>query len=318
VVFEITRREVAFDLSVPKFVYHSRQGWSGAIEATTTASALANSRFTFGLVSDGDELSERYAGIVARYENLKVGTSRVRLRFDFASYHDQWSSSTINALERNPEVPGIYRWRQNFAPVATFVVAGPVTLAVGTSFQRFQTQYPAARTEAANAVVTTLRYHRQIEDSDANRHNLDAGYSLRAATKILASDYAYARHHLDARYSFGRGNHEISDEVAAGILTGTAPLFDRYVLGNSATLRGWNKFDLDPIGGNRMVHNSVEYRYRFLQIFYDTGAVWDRGQDPTARHAVGVGFRKWGFCLAVAFPLKEGRVDPVFLFGMNY
>jgi len=80
----------------------------------------------------------------------------------------------------------------------------------------------------------------------------------------------------------------------------------------------WNRHDIDPVGGSRMAHGSVEYRYRYFQIFYDAGAVWDRGQDPTPRNSVGVGLRKDGFSLAVAFPLKDGRVDPVFIAGMNF
>ena len=51
--------------------------------------------------------------------------------------------------------------------------------------------------------------------------------------------------------------------------------------GNSYYLRGWNKYDIDPIGGNRLVHNSVEYRYGPFQAFYDAGAVWDSGQPAT-------------------------------------
>jgi hypothetical protein len=67
-----------------------------------------------------------------------------------------------------------------------------------------------------------------------------------------------------------------------------------------------------------MAHGSVEYRYRIFQVFFDTGAVWDRGQDPTPRSSVGAGLRKDGFSLAVAFPLKDGRVDPVLIAGMNF
>ena len=33
----------------------------------------------------------------------------------------------------------------------------------------------------------------------------------------------------------------------AGVLTGTAPLFERFSLGNTTTLRGWNKYDLAPL-----------------------------------------------------------------------
>jgi hypothetical protein len=314
VVFEVTRQPAKFDVSVPKFLYHTKQGWSAAVEGTTT---IASSSFTFGLTSDGDELPERYAGLLARYENRKIGTDRVRLRFQFESYHQQWNRATLRDLAQS-DLPGSYRTRQNFEPVVSFVLARPLTLSVGTSFQRFQTQFPAAHTEAANAVITTLRYHRRVEDSDANKHDLDAAYSLRAATNVLNSDFVYGRHRWSLRYGFSRGRHSLADEVTAGLITGRAPLFERYVAGTSSLLRGWNKFDLDPLGGSRLAHNSVEYRYRIFQVFYDTGAVWDPGQDAVARHSIGVGFRKSGFSLAVAFPIKDGRAEPIFMVGMNY
>jgi outer membrane protein assembly factor BamA len=102
----------------------------------------------------------------------------------------------------------------------------------------------------------------------------------------------------------------------AGRISGDAPLYDRFVLGDSTTLRGWNKFDLDPLGGSHVAHGSVDYGFKILQVFYDAGAVWDRS--PEARQSVGAGFKKEGFQLAVAFPLRAGRADPIFYAGMNF
>lgn len=319
VVFEIEAKPTRFDISVPKFLYTAKQGWSGAVEGTAT---VRQNAFTFGLVSDGDELPERYAGLLARYENTNLGTERVRLRFDFESYHTQWNRSTLEQLQpvhagSPADYSGIYRTRQNFEPVVTFVLAKPLTLSVGASFERFQNQFPAAYTQAANAVVTTLRYHRRLDDA-AVRQEMDAGYNLRAATKVLDSDFAYARHNWGARYAAEYGRHRISDELTAGTISGRAPLFERFVLGNSSTLRGWNKWELDPLGGNRMVHNSVDYRYGCLQVFYDAGSIWDRGQNAIIRHSLGVGLRSGSFSLAVAVPVREGKTEAIFMLGMNY
>jgi len=167
-------------------------------------------------------------------------------------------------------------------------------------------------------VVNTLRYHRLLEDSTTQKQVLDAGYSLRAATTLLSSDFGYSRHRWNLGYTFSRDKNTVLVSFIAGLLAGRGPLFERFVLGNSSTLRGWNRRDIDPVGGSRMAHGSVEYRHRCFQIFYDAGAVWDRGQDPAPRNSVGVGLRKDGFSLAVAFPLKDGRVDPVFIAGMNF
>jgi hypothetical protein len=318
VMFEVKLQPTRFDVSVPKVFYNSQQNWTGEVDATITA---RQNGFTFGLVSDGDELAERYTGLVTRYENARLGSDHVRLRFQFESYHEQWDPNTLSQLPApagaGDTTSGAYRTRQNFEPEVTFVLAKPLTVSVGTSFERFQEQFPAAHTEAANALTTTLRYHRRLEDAD-NQHDLDAGYSLRAATRLLSSDYAYARHRWQFRYMLTRGKNVLLDDVTSGLITGRAPLFERFVLGNSSTLRGWNKYDLDPLGGNRMVHNTVEYRYGIFEVFYDTGAIWDRSEAATLRHSAGVGLRQGVFSVALAFPIRDGRAEPIFMVGMNY
>jgi hypothetical protein len=62
----------------------------------------------------------------------------------------------------------------------------------------------------------------------------------------------------------------------------------------------------------------VDYNYRFVQVFYDTGAIWDLPQDRRQRHSVGVGLKKENFQLAVAFPIRAGHAEPVFFAGMNF
>ena len=56
-----------------------------------------------------------------------------------------------------------------------------------------------------------------------------------------------------------------------------------------------------------MVHNTVDYRYRWFEVFWDTGAIWSRSEPAVQRHSLGVGFRDGAFFLAVAFPVKDGR-----------
>jgi hypothetical protein len=59
--FEIgAEHEKRFDLDLARFLYHSKQGWSGQGHATVN---IQENAFSFGMVSDGDRLSERYASI---------------------------------------------------------------------------------------------------------------------------------------------------------------------------------------------------------------------------------------------------------------
>jgi hypothetical protein len=318
VLFEVKGKRPSqhFDLSLPKGIYHSRQGWSGVLDAKAT---VGDSRLSVGIASDGDAMIERFAGVRAGYENLHVGTDRLRLGFQFASYHTQWSRNTLAELEATPDAPGIYRTRQDFAPSVTVVLAEPLTLAAGASFQRFQAQFPAAHTEAANAVTTTLRYARRLEDPRGDKHEIDAGYNLRAATKSLDSDYVYARHVVDAEYTYRWNKQSASVKFEAGRMSGKAPLFERFVLGNTTTLRGWDKHELGPLGGNRVAHGSLEYTYHGFQVFYDTGSLWSDGQSGEVKHSLGLGFEnKDGFFLALAFPIKSGRAQPIFMSGIAF
>jgi outer membrane protein assembly factor BamA len=310
VVIEVRSREQIFDLAAPKAAYTSGQGWTGEVDATLQSHSNG---VTFGLLSDGDTLAERFTGLRARYENRQIGDGRVRLAVEFGDYHEAWNPATQQAAGST----GLYRARQEIEPVATVVLARPLKLSVGFSFERLEPQVPAAHSEASGAVITTLRYDRLVEDSGLNLHRVEAGYNLRAATSSLAGDFDYTRHTFDFRYTFWRGAHRISSGITAGFIRGAAPLFERFVLGTSTTLRGWNKYALAPLGGSRVVYSSVEYRYRFVEAFYDNGAVWSAGERAVLRHSAGAGIRIGDLALLLAFPLRHGRPEPVFIAGLN-
>ena len=317
--FEIgAEHEKRFDLDLSRFLYHSKQGWSGQGHATIN---IHENAFSFGMVSDGDRLSERYAGIEAGYERKHVGTDRLQLRFDFSSFHEQWNQATL--LEAAPG--DIYRTRTHFSPTATVVILEPLTVSFGVDFARYRLSLPVAKTESSNAVVSTLRYHQRWgsasgapQGKNEGEHDLRASYSVRAGTHFLESDPVFARHEAQAHYRFRRGHQDLSIGFLAGKISGLAPLFERFVLGNAETLRGWNKFDLDPLGASHIAHGSIDYVYRGFLVFYDTGAVWDRPEEREQKQSLGLGCRKSGFQLAVAFPARSGAVNPVFYAGMNF
>jgi surface antigen Omp85-like protein len=312
--FEVKPPRFSFDTTVTKFAYNSQTGWSGGGDAGFT---VHDQSFAFGMVSDGDTMAERFTGITGRYENHHLGTDKLLFRLEFESYHEQWNNHTATAVAGvADETGGLYRTRQNLQPMLAIALAKPLTLEVGASFERFQEEMPGAPIQASNAIVADLRYHQHLE-SDSPQ-DIDADYALRSASGLMASDFAYTSHAWNLRYKIVHGKHIVSDLVSGGLITGRAPLADRFVLGNSTMLRGWNKYDLDPIGGNRMIYNSVEYRYGPFQAFYDTGAIWDEGQPVSAKHSLGVGIRESIFSLAVAFPVRGGRVEPIFMMGLLY
>src|ERR1700722_5652871 len=326
VLIQVDRAGGSFDASVPNLSYNSTLGFTGTGQLTSTIGANA---FTLRALHDGDTLIERFSGIQAKYERVGLAHGRISLGFEFDGYQDQYSNSTIAALANSSQTSslgaGAYGSRLNYEPSATFVLAAPLTLTVGLSFEQLNNLPSAARSESANAVINTLRYHRRWTESGDSTQELDAGYSLRAATTALGSDLAYTRHMAHLKYNYSSRTQSVEVPMLAGALYGQAPLFERFALGDSTLLRGWNKYDLDPLGGNRLAYGSVTYGYHIMRVFYDTGSVWDQGKSPEAKDSAGIGvssglgvLEKGAFLVALAFPLRQGHVTPVLIAGMNF
>jgi hypothetical protein len=326
VLIHVDQAAGVVDVSVPKFFYNSQQGFTGVGEVAAT---LGSNALTFRMLRDSDTLIERFSGIQAKYERLALADGRIRLGFEFDAYQDQYDPSTLAALDGASRPSslgaGAYGSRLSYQPSATFVLAAPLTLTVGLDFEQMNNLPLAARPVSANAVINTLRYHQRWAGSGGNKQELDAGYSLRAATTHLGGDLAYVRHLAHARYLYSRDAQSVEVTIVAGAIRGQAPLFERFALGDSAMLLGWNKYVLDPIGGNRLAYGSVKYGYHIMRVFYDTGSVWDQGKPVEVKKSVGVGvsgglgvFEKGTFLLALAFPIRQGSVTPVVIAGMNF
>jgi hypothetical protein len=336
VLIQVDRAGGSIDASIPTLSYNSQLGFTGMGQLTST---IGPNAFTFRMLRDVDTLIERYTGIQAKYERNITANGRIRIGFEFDGYADEYDSSTLAALDNSSRPSslgaGAYGSRLNYEPSATFVLAEPLTYTVGFSFEQLNGLPSAARSESANAVVNTLRYHQRWRGSNTpgsdmpgfgpRTQELDAGYSLRAATTVLASDLPYTRHLAHLKYNYTSRAQSVEVTMMAGAIYGQAPLFERFALGNSTLLRGWNMFDLDPLGGNRLVYGSVTYGYHMMRVFYDTGSVWDQGKSPEPKQSAGVGVSsglgvldKGAFLLALAFPLRQGHVTPMLIAGMNF
>jgi hypothetical protein len=313
VEFEVRPARATLGMNVNQFLYDSKQGYSGSGEAALTT---GTHMFALGLVSNGDWLPERFSGIAARYEDSRVGTDRLSFKFEAETFHTQWNQASLEAMAASPaDVPALYRARQAFQPTATVVLFKPLTITVGARVERFQDEGPLGQIEAADAAIADLHYHQSMEGPDSQQ-DFDADMSLHSATRALNTDYVYTLRTAGIRYQYHRGKQTITENAWGGYITGRAPLSDRFVLGNSEYLRGWNKYEIDPLGGNRALSNSVEYHYGPLQAFYDAGAIWEEGQPIVARHSVGIGLRESIFSLAVAIPMRAGHVEPIFIMGI--
>ncbi len=245
-----------------------------------------------------------------------LANGRIRPAFHFQSLHSQFNPATLRASAEP------YHSYQIYQPEATFTPwrgadREEVTISVGLRLQRFTIPSPGVNREASHALVNTLRYQR-VWGEDSTAH---AEYKLSAALGGLGSDYRFTRHEFNTGVAYAPGRHQLRLALQAGAVGGDAPLYDRFAYGNSTTLRGWNKFDLAPLGATRAAAGTIEYGRRFghefyLSAFLDSGSVWNRNGPSPVRNSSGVGVRtKEGFFFYVAFPFRSGGVEPVFMTG---
>ncbi len=104
-----------------------------------------------------------------------------------------------------------------------------------------------------------------------------------------------------------------------GGITGDAPLFERFSLGDSRTLRGWDKYDITPVGGDRMFYASAEYRYADCS---PCSSIPDRSgtQGPRSVSASlpASDSRPGPVFFMVGFPLNTDEFRAVFTMGIRF
>ena len=319
VVFEVSevraRPWIRFAPSRSKFVYHGDQGWSGVLDIPMGERDV---RFTLGLVfGNDDDLLEEYRGYRLRLEGV---TERVGLSIEFARLRQSWQGTTLAALAADPRIPEAYRTRRTIEPLLTFAFSPRVRVTAGYSITELESLSQSPASQMASAAVASVGYDQRWRQASGSRQEVDASYELRAATTALESDLVYTRHFGRARYRSQRGRSTVIASVSLGRISGAAPLFERFSLGDTSTLRGWNKFDIAPAGGDQMVHQSLEYRHGQLAFFFDAGSVWDRDTDARLRLAAGIGLHDDddNAFLTVGFPLNATGVGAVFMMGVRF
>ena len=311
-----TPRWIRFAPSRSKFVRHSDLGRSGVLDIPMGG---RDHRVTLGLVGDNDDdLIEEYSGYRVRLESRKVATERLGLSLEFSDFRQTWRDATLSAAALDPSIADVYRKRRTIEPLVTFAVSPRVRVTAGASVTELESLFQSPDSQMASTANFSIGYDQRWELASGSTHEVEASYELRATTTVLESDLDYERHLGRARYRYQHGRNTVLASVALGRLTGGAPLFERFSLGDSSTLRGWSKFDIAPVGGNQMVYHSLEYRHRGIAFFFDAGSVWDRGTDARLRLATGVGFHGDNGFLTVGFPLNATDLGAQFMAGVLF
>ena len=319
VVFEAERiAKYPFELRVSPLLYTTNDAFSLSL---VPGFDTHHNYFSFGLVTNANDLLERNSGVVLRYEHRKVGTSIVQVGVEYDYFWPEFQPETEAALALAPGVPGTYDTREVFTPSISLLPVPDLKVTVGASFQTLGMQFPAHVDQAAHAVIFGVQYRKDVRPHRGLRHIISADYSVRDASRTLESDFLYTRQWVGADYTLGMRRQQFGFHFQGGHLSGVAPLFERFSIGSATTLRGWDKFDVAPLGGTRLLYGSLAYRYRPFELFYDFGTAWDPALGQTAdwKHSVGIGLA-WrnGFFMSVGVPCRFHGVTPAFMFGFRH
>ena len=233
----------------------------------TSASATATIRFTpIVAIDNADDLSRSTPatgcaskrGSWARGGSAPASSGPGSIRTGAAP---RWTRS-----RSSPTFRGRTTTRSTITPLLKFaftpdlsIAGGREHLGAGTARRR------RPSSQMANAAVASIdfdrRWNGRVRCDAPRRRPASACAPALASSKAISPTRRYLG---QGSYRFDFGRHHVQATGMAGGITGHAPLFERFTLGDSTTLRGWDKYDIAPAGGDRVFYSSVEYRYTGL------------------------------------------------------
>jgi outer membrane protein assembly factor BamA len=306
----------------PKLVYHGDQGWSTLLNFGIRSN---HNHVAFGAaISNNDDDIEQYSGFRIRFNRDRVGTDRVGFSIGMSRFMQSWRDTTLMAADADSSIPGPYEARDTFESRVIVRPFRGATISAGAVLTALD---PIGAGESMIYATPLIRVSaarpRVIGDG---RHYIGGAYEVRFGSAQDDSGVDYTRHEGSAGYEYTQGRSRLQATWLFGRSSGHVPLFERFALGDTNTLRGWNKFELAPAGGTRMFHQSLEYRYRIAGIavpvsigaFVDVGSVWNDTGHADTKYSIGGGLQELGWFATVAVPLKAEPRRVVVMAGLRF
>jgi hypothetical protein len=318
-IYDIRRAEWArwlrFEPMDGGAVYHSDQGWGITLPMSMSSDDFHVTPII--AIDDNDLLIEEYSGFGIRLETRKLGTERLGALFEWSTYDQDWREQTLAAVAVGAQVPPLYRNRMNVTPLVKFAITPQISVGGGVSITELDSLIEPGPSQMANAAIGQVRYNQRWRPAAGASHNVAASFVARTGTRSLESDLIYERYLAGASYWFSQGNHDVVVSASAGHIDGSAPMFERFSLGDSRTLRGWDKYQISPAGADRMFSTTVEYRFHDVGMFLDSGSVWNDGTTRRARFSTGVTYNPGPVFFTLGFPLNTDEFHAVFTMGFR-
>lgn len=135
------------------------------------------------------------------------------------------------------------------------------------------------------------------------------GYSVEWAGG-MGGDFDFTKLTADWRYYFRAGGESVwALNLGAGYASGDMPLSQRFTMGGSDTLRGYED---DQFRGNSMLKATLEYRFPIVKkvqgvLFTDNGYAWDKRHED--EFDMGLLKNSYGVGLRINSPLGPVKLD---------
>lgn len=173
-------------------------------------------------------------------------------------------------------------------------------------------QTPEERRKENFGVTRSITFGR-VYDSRDNVYDPHEGkrigYSVEWAGG-MGGDFDFTKWTADWRYYFRAGGESVwALNLGAGYASGDMPLSQRFTMGGSDTLRGYED---DQFRGNSMLKATLEYRFPIVKkvqgvLFTDNGYAWDKRHED--KFDMGLLKNSYGVGLRINSPLGPVKLD---------
>lgn len=245
---------------------------------------------------------------IARYDKKRRGQELTFSR----KTDNEYVSNYITLKNRDDIYKGMADGYENDKDQYYEDVFHPSDGSDGSSYYEDWMPSTAAERRKENFGVTRSITVGRIFDSRDNIYDPHEGkriaYSLEWAG--LGGDFDFTKFTADYRYYYRAGGESVwALNLGAGYADGDMPLSQRFSMGGSDTLRGYED---DQFRGNSMLKATLEYRFPIIKkvqgvLFTDNGYAWDKRHED--EFDLGLIKNSFGVGLRINSPLGPVKLD---------
>ena len=253
---------------------------------------------------DGDE--------IARYDKKRRGQEITFSR----RTHNEFVSNYITIKNRDDiykgEADGYEGDENQYYEDKFYKEEGGKVIYQSGKYESWMPKTAAERRKENFGVTRSITFGR-VYDSRDNIYDPQEGkrigYSVEWAGG-MGGDFDFTKWTADWRYYFRAGGESVwALNLGAGYASGDMPLSQRFTMGGSDTLRGYED---DQFRGNSMLKATLEYRFPIVKkvqgvLFTDNGYAWDKRHED--EFDMGLLKNSYGVGLRINSPLGPVKLD---------